>query len=150
MKYQGTVVEPPELRFTPTGKAVCNMYVDIENERLTVVAWEDLADKITRYVYLEDKVEIFGTKKTRWWTNLDGEKVSREEIIASRVRVVERPIYPQYCCLSCAHWEADCLAGCYHAFGGPDERELCNIIEGMCMESRTDGAFMNRDCWERR
>lgn len=150
VRYQGVVVESPALSFTPTGKAVCNMYVDTDDERLTVVTWEELAEKVSQYIKLEDRVEVYGQKKTRWWTNSDGERVSREEVNARRVRVVERVEYLDYCCLSCIHWEADCLAGCYNAFGGFEDRKLCQVIDGACVTRSSDGGLMNRDCWERK
>ena len=149
MMFQGTVAEQPELSFTPAGKAVCNMYVETENERLTVVTWNELAEKVSQHIQPEDRVEIYGEKKMRWWTE-EGEKVSREEVNARRVKVIARPIRPEYCCLSCVHWQADCLGECYSAFGGPAEREGCIVEDGVCMTKNSDGVLMNRDCWEKR
>lgn len=151
MKYQGVVVERPEVSFTPTGKTVCNMYVDTKDERLTVITWQELAEKVSQHIRLEDVVEIYGTKKIRWWTNSEGEKISREEVNANRVKVVERPVRPDYCCLSCLHWEVDCLSGCYSAFGDSEDRKVCEVANNKCMNTNTEtGELMNRDCWKKK
>jgi len=151
VKFQGTVVEHPEMHFTSSGKAICNFYVDTEDERLTVVTWQDLAEKVAQHVLPEDRVEIYGTKKVRWWTTPEGDKHSREELNANRVKVVARPTYPDYCCLSCIHWEADCLRGCYSAFGSAKDREICEVVDNKCMNTDTETReLMNRDCWEKK
>jgi len=153
MKFQGTVVERPELSFTPTGRAVCNLYVDVYpgDERLPVVTWNEVAEKVNQFIQPEDRIEFYGEKKVRWWTTSDGEKVSREEVNAHRVKVIARQMRPDYCCLSCKHWEADCLSGCYSAFGGPQDREACEVTNNQCMNVDTETQqLLNRDCWEKR
>lgn len=78
-----------------------------------------------------------------------GEKISREEINAHRVKLIARPLRPDYCCLSCVHWEADCMTGCYNAFGSQQDRETCSIVDNKCMGITTAGQPMNRSCWEK-
>lgn len=151
MKFQGTVVNRPELSFTPTGRAVCNMTVEVypDNEHIPVVTWNEVAEKVSQHIKPEDRIEFYGEKKTRWWTN-EGEKISREEINAHRVKLIARQLRPDYCCLSCIHWEADCMTGCYNAFGSPQDRETCSIEENKCMNVNVETSQpMNRDCWEK-
>ena len=149
MKFQGVVIESPELTFTPTGKAVCNMDVDVDGELLPVVTWNEVAEKVSQYVKPEDSVEFYGEKRTRWWTTIAGERLSREEINAHRVKVLVRPLRPDYCCLSCVRWQADCLSGCYSAFGSPADREICEVVDHVCMTGDPFGLLMHRDCWEK-
>lgn len=152
MKFQGTVIERPELHFTPTGRAVCNMYVAVHpsEEQISVVTWNEVAEKVNQHIKPEDHIEFYGEKKTRWWTSPDGEKISREEINAHRIKVIARPLRPDYCCLSCKHWEADCLSGCYSAMGDARDREVCEVTDNQCRNVNVEtGQLMNRDCWEK-
>ena len=150
MKYRGVVSSVPEMQYTPTGRPVTNFIVYTDDERLCVIAWNELAEKISQHVQLEDRVEVFGSKKTRWWTDSSGEKHSREELNIHRLRRVARVLHPVYCCLACNHYEADCLSGCYNAFGSAADRETCLVENLQCGTLNSGGALMNRDCWEKK
>ncbi len=149
MKYQGIVVEQPTMSFTSTGKAVTNVRVDTNKEQLLVVFWEDLAEKIAHGVRVHDRVELYGTKRKRWWTDQEGEKHSRDEVNAHRLKVIARQLIPKYCCLSCCHFETDCIAGCYNALDGTAYQESCAIQDNICITNDSHDILMNRDCWEK-
>lgn len=100
----GTVVFEPELRFTPTGKAVVKLRV-ASNERkrteaggwtdgdscfLDVSAWERDAEAIAEQVQKGDKVVVTGKLRQREWEK-DGEKRSAFEVQAYDVALVVRP-----------------------------------------------------------
>lgn len=46
MKIQGIAMFKPELRFTPSGKSVADMDLLVDDKRLRIVAWEDLAEEL--------------------------------------------------------------------------------------------------------
>lgn len=102
----GNVVDDPELRFTPSGKAVVNFrvacnqrkktdaggWVDGDSCFLTVNAWEDKAEAIAELVQRGSKVVVTGTLKQRDYEDRDGNKRSAFEVQAYDVAlVVQRP-----------------------------------------------------------
>lgn len=90
MEIVGIVRFEPELRFTPTAKAVCNFQVqteDIQKELIRVVAWNDLAENCAENLKKGDRVRVFGDKKTRKYQARDGETKTLEELVAYRVQV---------------------------------------------------------------
>lgn len=116
---------------------------------MPVTTWAELAEKVNAGVKQDDEVEVYGYIKERWWTAKGGEKHNITSVNAHRIKVIARPIRPKYCCLSCKHWEADCLAGCYSAMGSSEDREVCRVEGNECMMLNTEtGSLMNRDCWE--
>jgi single-strand DNA-binding protein len=102
----GNVVDDPELRFTPSGKAVVNFrvaanqrkkteaggWVDGDSCFLTVNAWEDKAEAIAELVQRGSKVIVTGTLKQRDYEDREGNKRSAFEVQAYDVAlVVQRP-----------------------------------------------------------
>jgi single-strand DNA-binding protein len=93
----GNVVEPPELRFTKSNTAVCNLRVatnrnwqdehgewqqDAEFHRVTLFGGS--AEYAAENASKGDKVSVEGRIQTREWQNHDGETRYTTEIVAKR------------------------------------------------------------------
>lgn len=90
MEIIGLVKEQPELRFTPTGKAICGFKVATEDGTLVrVTAWEELAEQLGEGLYGGDKVRVFGSESSWEYQTPDGETKTYEGITARRVQVLE-------------------------------------------------------------
>jgi single-strand DNA-binding protein len=102
----GNVVDDPELRFTPSGKAVVNFRVAANQRKktdnggwtdgdtcfLTVNAWEDKAEAIAELVQRGSKVVVTGTLRQRDYEDREGVKRYVYEVQAFDVAlVVQRP-----------------------------------------------------------
>jgi len=85
----------PELRYTPNGTAVCQLRVAIaEGQRtswVTVVTFGKVAESVANYLKKGRKILIKGRLHTNEWTTQDGQKRSRVEVYASRVRFMDTP-----------------------------------------------------------
>jgi single-strand DNA-binding protein len=102
----GNVVDDPELRFTPNGKAVVNFrvaanqrkkteaggWVDGDSCFLSVSAWEDKAEAIAEFVQRGSKVVVTGVLKQRDYEDREGNKRSAYDVQAYDVALVaQRP-----------------------------------------------------------
>ncbi len=90
--YQKTILcgnlgADPELRYTQSGKAVCNLRVAVttggrdreRTEWFRVVAWEQLAELCDRYLQKGSRVFVEGALQSRTWTDRQGvERTSLE------------------------------------------------------------------------
>ena len=92
----GNLTRDPELRYTPSGNAVCtfgmatNRYWTTETgERreeaqfFRIVAWNKLAEICSQLLGKGDKVYVEGRIQSRKWTGADGVQRERWEIILS-------------------------------------------------------------------
>ena len=98
----GYVGKPPEMRYTPTGRAVVSFSVAVNNsytsegvkhedtEWFNVVAWEKLAETINQYVVNGMSIYVEGQQKTRNWVDQQGVKHYRTELIARQVQFLSR------------------------------------------------------------
>jgi len=85
----------PELKYTGTGKAVCNFRVGVnsgfgekrETEWVNCVAWEKTAEKVAELGRKGKEVAIFGRMKTKSWEDRNGNKVKSTEVHANIVVV---------------------------------------------------------------
>jgi single-strand DNA-binding protein len=85
----------PELKYTGTGKAVCNFRIAVnsgfgekrETEWVNCVAWEKTAEKVAEHGAKGKEVAVFGRMKTRSWEDREGNKVKTTEIHANVVVV---------------------------------------------------------------
>jgi single-strand DNA-binding protein len=101
----GNVVDDPELRFTPSGKAVANFrvacsqrkkteaggWVDGDTCFLSVNAWEEKAEAIAEQLQRGSKVVVTGTLRQRDYGDRDGNKRHVYEVQAYDVALVVRP-----------------------------------------------------------
>ena len=95
----GNITRDPELRFTPTGQAICNFGVAVnrrwqnrqtnEWEESTsffdVVAWGSLGENVAQSLTRGSRVIVSGRLDQRSWETQDGEKRSKVEIVADEV-----------------------------------------------------------------
>jgi single-strand DNA-binding protein len=94
----GNLVDDPELRFTPSGAAVCNFRIASnrrwtgqdgqQNEETTYITcnvWRDMAENIGESLHKGDRVVVIGRIKVRSYENQHGQTVWVTEIEADEV-----------------------------------------------------------------
>ena len=103
MMYQQIVIvgntgRSPEMRYTPTGVAVCDFSVAVNErwmkdgetqERTTwfrVSCWNKLAETVNQYVQKGRQVMVVGTVDASAWTGNDGEPKATLELRAREVK----------------------------------------------------------------
>lgn len=99
----GRLTRDPELRYTPSGTAVCNLrlassrrYKDRSGEWqddatfVNVVAWSRTAENCGEYLKKGSAVLVEGRLQSRSWETEDGQKRSVVEINAIRVEFLDR------------------------------------------------------------
>ena len=88
----------PELRYTPSGKAVANLSIRVPGKKanakygveaaeayfIDVVIWEKMAEHAAESIVAGDDVIVVGRRETRTWES-NGEAKSKEEIIARNI-----------------------------------------------------------------
>lgn len=91
----GSLERAPEMRHTPSGRAVTNFSVATthewmsaegirreETEWFNVVAWGELAKKCFQHLDRGTEVYVEGRLKTRSWEDANGKRHFRTEIVA--------------------------------------------------------------------
>lgn len=105
----GRMVESPELRTTPTGLPVTQFRLAV-NKRgakdgqqpqadfITVVAWRQTAEFITRYFKKGNSICVVGSIQTRSYTDKNNQKRTATEVVADEAYFVESKAEtnPQY------------------------------------------------------
>ena len=99
----GNLGSEPEMRFTPNGRPVTSFsvatnwrYTTAEGERkeetewFTVVTWARLAEQCNQFLTKGRLVYVEGRLRTHTWEGQDGQKRSRNEIVADRVSFLDR------------------------------------------------------------
>lgn len=95
----GNLGADPEMRYTPSGKAVTTFRLAVNRTRrdqasgdqqrdtqwFTVVAWENLAEICNRYLSKGKQVYVEGRLQTRTWDKPDGSKGYATEVVAQEV-----------------------------------------------------------------
>ncbi len=105
----GNLGSEPEMRFTPNGRAVTSFstatnrkYTTSDGERreetewFTVVTWGKLAEQCNQYLSKGRLVYVEGRLRTHTWEGQDGQKRSRNEIVADRVSFLDRQASSQF------------------------------------------------------
>lgn len=90
----GNLTRDPELRYTPSGTAVCTFGLATnrswttdtgekheETEFHNIVAWSKLAELCSQFLVKGRKVYVEGRLATRQWQGQDGQQRTRTEII---------------------------------------------------------------------
>ena len=87
----GQIVYDPELRFTPSGKALLNFDLETLDGTVHCVAWESVAEDIAEDddFFHSPNVILDGYFKSREWVNRDGEKVTRKEYTIKSIRLAD-------------------------------------------------------------
>ena len=99
----GNLGSEPEMRYTPSGRPVTSFrvatnwrYTTAEGERreetewFSVVSWGKLAEQCNQYLTKGRLVFVEGRLRLRTWEGQDGQKRSRNEIVAERVKFLDR------------------------------------------------------------
>lgn len=94
----GNITKDPELRYTPSGKAVCNFtvamnekYKDKEQAHfIPVTAWGKTAENCNQYLTKGSKVGVEGSLQQQRWEDKEGKKRSKIIIFARRVEFLSR------------------------------------------------------------
>ena len=103
MSYQsitivGNVGRDPEMRYTPTGKAVTNFSVAVNERRgeqdvatwFKVTCWNGLAETVNQYLTKGRQVLVEGRIAVESWSGRDGQPQSTLTITANTVRFLGR------------------------------------------------------------
>jgi single-strand DNA-binding protein len=99
----GNLGNEPEMRFTPSGRPVTTFrvatnwrYTTPEGERkeetewFSVVAWGRLAEQCNQFLTKGRLVYVEGRLRLRTWDGQDGQRRARNEIVADRVKFLDR------------------------------------------------------------
>lgn len=99
VRLAGRVVNDPELKTTQSGLSVTSFRIAInrpkkqgENEEadfVTVVAWKERAEFVTRYFHKGMAIWVEGAFRTRSWDDNNGNKRSVLEVVASNVKFID-------------------------------------------------------------
>lgn len=88
----GRLTKDPDLRYTQSGKAVCNFDIAVsrpfkknETDFFRVVVWGKIGENCANYLSKGSQVGISGYIQNNTWENQNGEKRTRTEIIANTV-----------------------------------------------------------------
>ena len=97
----GHLGRDPEMRYTPSGKAVTSFSVGVtrtwnasdgerreETEWFNVVAWGNLAEICKQYLTKGQHVYVEGRLQTRRWEDQEGKKHSSVEVVANEMIIL--------------------------------------------------------------
>ncbi|HEX8931774.1 MAG TPA: single-stranded DNA-binding protein [Patescibacteria group bacterium] len=90
----GNLTRDPELRYTPSGSAVCTFGIATNRSWTTesgekreevdfhnIVAWRKLGELCSQFLAKGRKVYVEGRLTTRSWTSQDGQQKTRTEVV---------------------------------------------------------------------
>jgi len=95
--FIGRAWKEPELKFTPAGKAVCNMSIacsekykgEEHTEWVNLVFWDKLAEIVGQYVHKGSLIFVSGKMQTRAWEDKEGNKKYTTEIVARAMKMLD-------------------------------------------------------------
>ncbi|MHB9038110.1 MAG: single-stranded DNA-binding protein [Armatimonadota bacterium] len=98
----GRLVADPELKYTPSGVAVCQMRIAVDrrfksetgekvSDFFNVVAWRQRAEFAANYLQKGRLVAIEGSLQSRSWVQQDGQKRYATEVVAENLQGLDRP-----------------------------------------------------------
>src|SRR3990172_1442027 len=98
----GNVTRDPELRYTPSGAAVCTFSVATnrsytsadgtkkeEAEFIRIVSWNKLAELCSQLLAKGRKVYVEGRLQTRSWETPDGQSKQTTEVVIDDMRILD-------------------------------------------------------------
>lgn len=101
----GNLGSEPEMRFTPNGRPATSFpvatnwrYTTPEGERkeetewFSVVTWGKLAEQCNQFLNKGRLVYVEGRLRLRTWEGQDGQKRAKNEIVADRVKFLDRQV----------------------------------------------------------
>jgi single-strand DNA-binding protein len=101
-EFIGRLGRDPEVKFTQTGKAVCNLrlacassfkdkYTDAKIEKtewIPVTVWGNLAEICGKYLKKGSQIYIAGRMQSREWEDKEGGKRKETEIVADHMQML--------------------------------------------------------------
>lgn len=100
----GNLTRDPELRYTPSGTAVCSFGLATnrswttdngdkheESEFHRIVAWNKLAELCSQFLVKGRKVYVEGRLATRNWTTQEGQQRSVTEVVIDDMILLDKP-----------------------------------------------------------
>lgn len=95
----GRVVAPPEMRYTPGGKAVAQFALAVDRRAskntqekecdfIPIVVWEKLAEVCNQYLTKGKQIAIQGQLRTRSYETQDGQKRKAFEVVANEMQML--------------------------------------------------------------
>ena len=101
--FTGNLGGPPELRFTPNGKAVADFSVAESHRRKVgnewqdegttwwrVTAWDWLAETVAETLHKGSRVMVTGQVRSREWEDREGQKRVAYDVTARQVGIVPK------------------------------------------------------------
>lgn len=95
----GRLTSDPELKQTQSGISVCSFSVAVnrrtkpgmeqQTDFFNVTAWRQTADFVSRYFHKGSSICIVGVLQTSNWTDQNGQKHYRTDIVADEVMFVD-------------------------------------------------------------
>lgn len=101
-QFAGNAGRDAELKYMASGTPQCQFSIGVNNgymkddkwvdqtEWVNVVAWGDLAERVSQYVTKGKGVYVAGKMQTRSWDGDDGAKHYRTEIIANTIQLLDK------------------------------------------------------------
>ena len=94
--FVGNLGRDPEIRYTQSGKAVCNFSIAVSDkvggedrtEWVNIVCWEKLAEICNQYLHKGKQVLISGRMQTRKWQDKEGNDRYTTEIVAFTMQML--------------------------------------------------------------
>ena len=98
----GRLVADPELRYTPSGVAVCSFRIAVdrrfksesgekETDFIDIVAWRQQAEFVANYMSKGRLIGLQGRMQTRSWVQQDGQKRWKTEVVAENLQFLDKP-----------------------------------------------------------
>lgn len=92
----GNMTADPELKQTREGTSVCSFSIAVnrkfakngECDFITIIAWKQQAEFVTRYFKKGQPILVCGQLQTRTWTDNQGQKRYATEVVADEVSFV--------------------------------------------------------------
>lgn len=95
----GRLTSDPELKTTQSGISVCSFSIAVnrrtkpgmeqQTDFFNVTAWRQTADFVSRYFKKGSSICVVGTLQTSNWTDPNGQKPYRTDIVADEVMFVD-------------------------------------------------------------
>ena len=98
----GRLVADPELKYTPSGVAVCSLRMAVDrrfksesgekqSDFFDIVAWQKSAEFASNYLSKGRLVAVQGRLQQRSWVQQDGQKRYKVEVVAENIQGLDRP-----------------------------------------------------------
>lgn len=98
----GRMVADPELKYTPSGVAVCSFRIAVdrrfksesgekEADFIDIVAWKQSAEFAANYLGKGRLVAVHGRLQVRSWVQQDGQKRWKTEVVAENLQGLDKP-----------------------------------------------------------